>query len=368
MKIDSSNVALAADTKKSEARYKKETMQVATRNGALINIEREEGYIEDTVTISDEARTIINQNEANITTSIGQSGFSFDMNDYKSTQIEALTRMISMLTGKKLKFFTPSKMLQQSFTGEARRMEAQRMQMRLQGSMSGGGKSILGGGVVGINYQSTETRVEKETMNFAARGTVRTADGREIDFSASISMNREFVEKTNMSFQAGIMNAVDPLVINFDSAGTDLTETKFSFDLDCDGIEDSISFVGEGSGFLALDINGDGKINDGSELFGTQSGNGFADLAKYDDDGNGWIDENDAIYDKLRIWTKDKYGNDKLLALGVKGIGAIYLGSTQSDFTVKNSSNAALGQVRRTGIFLKENGEVGTIQHVDLMM
>ena len=41
-----------------------------------------------------------------------------------------------------------------------------------------------------------------------------------------------------------------------------------------------------GNAFLSLDKNSDGIINDGSELFGAASGNGFADLAKYDEDGN----------------------------------------------------------------------------------
>ncbi len=40
------------------------------------------------------------------------------------------------------------------------------------------------------------------------------------------------------------------------------------------------------------------KINDGSELFGTSSGDGFKDLATYDEDENGWIDENDSIFSK----------------------------------------------------------------------
>ena len=38
-------------------------------------------------------------------------------------------------------------------------------------------------------------------------------------------------------------------------------------------------------------------------------------------DGNGWIDEKDEIFNRLRIWTKDESGNDKLVALGVAGIG-----------------------------------------------
>ena len=71
------------------------------------------------------------------------------------------------------------------------------------------------------------------------------------------------------------------------------------------------------------DFNNDGIINDGKELFGPNSGNGFSDLANYDLDKNGWIDENDTIYDKLRIWTKDTEGNDYLLALAKESIWSI---------------------------------------------
>lgn len=364
MKIESSTVALAANTKKAETHYKRERMEVAHADGTTVTMTKEEGYIEDQVTLSDEVRSI--QQSASEAGRIGTTGFDFNMSDHEAAQIELLTRMIQALTGKKMKFVMPNEYMKDSFKSEASRMEAQRFALRLSGGSGNSGGSR--GGVIGVRYESSEIHAESETMNFAATGTIRTADGREIQFSAALSMNREFVERTDKSFQKGVMNVCDPLVINFDSAGTDLTDTKFSFDLDCDGINDSISFVGEGSGFLALDINGDGVINDGSELFGTRSGDGFADLAAYDQDGNGWIDENDDIYDKLRIWTKDKDGNDRLMALGAKGIGAIYLGSTKSDFTVKNANNDSLGLVRKTGIFLKENGGVGTVQHVDLCL
>ena len=60
-----------------------------------------------------------------------------------------------------------------------------------------------------------------------------------------------------------------------------------------DGRKDNISFVQPGSGFLAVDKNNDGKINNGKELFGPNTGNGFDELAKYDSDGNQWIDESD---------------------------------------------------------------------------
>lgn len=91
------------------------------------------------------------------------------------------------------------------------------------------------------------------------------------------------------------------------------------FDLDCDGKEEEISSLGKGSGFLALDKNGDGIINDGTELFGTKSGDGFADLAEYDEDGNGWIDEDDGIFSQLRIWTKNEKERMSLFPLRMQG-------------------------------------------------
>ena len=149
---------------------------------------------------------------------------------------------------------------------------------------------------------------------------------------------------------------IDPLVINLDIPSAKLTDQKSDFDLDADGKSENISFLSPGSGFIALDINDDGIINDGNELFGTKVGDGFYELSAYDADDNGWIDENDPIYEKLRIWTKDESDNDHLFALGQKGVGAIYLGNVSTDFGLKNSSNNTNGQIKKTGIYLNENG------------
>ena len=69
--------------------------------------------------------------------------------------------------------------------------------------------------------------------------------------------------------------------------------------------------------FLALDLNRNGTIDDGSELFGNftpqpppsdnQERNGFLALAEYDaleqgGNSNGYIDEKDAIFNQLSLW------------------------------------------------------------------
>lgn len=210
---------------------------------------------------------------------------------------------------------------------------------------------------------------EEEATSFSATGSVVTSDGRNISFNVQLELSRSFTEETSLITEETVSMLTDPLVINMDVSSAEVTDQKFLFDIDCDGTRDEISFVGEGSGFLALDKNGDGTINDGSELFGTTSQDGFRDLAAYDSDDNGWIDENDDIFSKLRIWTKDKDGNDKLITLKQGNVGAIYLGSAKTDFSLNNSeTNQQNGQIRKTGIYLKETGEAATIQHVDLAL
>jgi len=56
----------------------------------------------------------------------------------------------------------------------------------------------------------------------------------------------------------------------------------------------------------------------------------------------------------------------QMYTLQEKNIGALYLNAINTSFTIKNSQNETLGQVAESSIFVKENGEVGSIQRVDL--
>ncbi len=207
---------------------------------------------------------------------------------------------------------------------------------------------------------------EAEQTSFFSSGVVRTQDGREIEFSVSATMSRSFLSYSSASIDYVSASLVDPLIINLTDEGAQVSDQKFLFDIDADGTVDNISLLTRYCAFLALDKNQDGIINDGSELFGTKTGDGFAELSIFDMDNNGWIDENDEIFNHLRIWHKDESGNDELVALGVAGIGAIYLGSRETRFSlndvIRNKTN---GMIQKTGIYLKEDGTAGTIQHVD---
>lgn len=207
---------------------------------------------------------------------------------------------------------------------------------------------------------------EAEETAFSTEGTVVTADGRELSFNLSLSMSRSF-EQQYMASHEIMQEMCDPLVINLDTDIASVSDQKFLFDLDADGELDEISNLDAGSGYLALDLNGDGKINDGSELFGTKSGDGFRDLAKYDSDKNGWIDEADDIWSKLLIYSQGDDGKQQMYGLSEKGVGAIYLGNVDTDYSLNSAAtNRVNAAIRKTGIFLYENGTVGTVQHLDL--
>ncbi len=230
----------------------------------------------------------------------------------------------------------------------------------------------VGGSVGGITtevfgYEVEFVETEQETTAFSTVGTVKTADGRTINFNVDVEMSRSFTQYYKQQYQQTSVRVCDPLVINLDTDVAELSDQKFFFDLDADGVKDEISMLGRGSGYLALDKNGDGIINDGSELFGTASGDGFADLAKYDDDGDGWIDEDDAVWSQLKIWCKDENGNDVLYSLADKGVGAICLQKAATQFSLNSqATNETNGYIRSTGVFLYENGMAGTVQHVDV--
>lgn len=208
---------------------------------------------------------------------------------------------------------------------------------------------------------------EEESMSFQTDGTVVTDDGREISFHLNVSMSRSFSafyrqEKTEE------ISMCDPLIIQMDSSFSNLSDQSFFFDLDCDGTGEELSSLPSGTGFLALDKNRDEIINDGSELFGTGLLDSFSDLAQYDSDHNGWIDENDSVFSHLKIWTTDETGNSILYSLKDKKIGSLCLASAETNFTLRSeSSGSVTGAIRKSGVFLYEDGRAGSLHHLDMV-
>jgi len=212
-----------------------------------------------------------------------------------------------------------------------------------------------------LTYRLRSHESEKATLNIQAELTLD--NGRRVSVNLEQSMSRQLDLDVTLSAEQAA-KFIDPLVLNF-SGPVSLSDRRAEFDVDADGRTDSIAMFASNSAYLALDKNGDGQINDGRELFGALSGDGFADLAQYDDDGNGFIDAGDAVFSQLKLYTPGGPGGGSLRSLDSAGVEAIYTGSMNSPFSLTSASGEVLGQVRSTGFHVGSYG-ANTAQQIDL--
>lgn len=390
MKIVSSNIALQSDHSKKEQHYVAETLRV--RNGDNISVETQRTYLgqsenssQTKVSLSEKALQLLQNEQENANKNANENANANllrrsvqNNNAVQNNEIDApedpklllIRAIIEAITGKSIKFVGESAANQ---SDKANSTTPTMTNLANLANANGGEVIAVSSGntAFGLRYNSNEVIKENETTNFSASGIIKTADGKEIQFQCDLSMQRSFYMDNSTEIFMGAStdrkSLCDPLIINFAGTAAELKNTTFAFDLNADGSAENIQELAAGSAFLVLDKNKDGKINNGNEMFGTQSGDGFADLSVYDEDGNGWIDENDSVYNSLGVWNNSAYGG-KIRSLKEAGIGAIYLQNANTEFSIKDkTTNELQGQIRKTGIFLNEkNGNIGTIQHVDL--
>ena len=96
-----------------------------------------------------------------------------------------------------------------------------------------------------------------------------------------------------------------PLILDLDFNGIHLNslgESEVFFDLDSNGSAEKTSWISSADGFLALDKNNNGIIDDSNELFGSEYQDGFTILSLYDDNNDGVINAYDPVFDNLKLW------------------------------------------------------------------
>gem|GEM_PF-643894 len=154
-----------------------------------------------------------------------------------------------------------------------------------------------------------------------------------------------------------------PVVLDFLSVGRPMFSTMESsnvrFDLNGDGRTERTGWLAgyRDVGFLGLDMNGNGSIDSGSELFGeatvlNKSGkkarDGYAALAQYDSNKDGFIDSKDAVFSKLVVWfdrnQDGRTNSDEMVSLADTGVTKVALKHTR----LKDAERFVNGNEMRT--------------------
>ncbi|MGB4009139.1 MAG: hypothetical protein WBL79_11110 [Bacillota bacterium] len=332
------------------ARMRQESVseRVQVRIGPETRPSAATSLVRDHVSISDSARAALARADNSMSTDKSQAlkGIPTDeaSNDPK---IRTIKRIIELLTGIKIETIELSEVV--------RSRQTQTPQSMPEPEWS-------------IEYDREYSYHDFQYMSFEAEGWITTEDGEQIKFSLSLSMRHEesAYSATSIHIQNG--RKIDPIIVNLDGEAAQLSDELFEFDLNADGKTEMIPGLRRGSGFLVLDRNGDGIVNDGTELFGPSTGNGMNELAELDSDGNRWLDERDPAWTQLYIWTGGNPGDEPLVSLAEAGIGAIYLGSVGAQFQMKNSANRPVGELARMGLYVRQNKTVGTMEQIDLIV
>ncbi|WNJ88715.1 hypothetical protein [Bosea sp. 685] len=170
--------------------------------------------------------------------------------------------------------------------------------------------------------------------------------------------------------ESSLKRVIDPLVFDLDGDGISLISIDnannsiplIHFDYDNDGFAELTGWVSPNDGMLALDLNNNGTIDNGAELFGTPSRDGYEVLETYDTYRDGVIDAKDAIFADLKIWRDlDSDGitdAGELQTLAEAGITSISL--TRTDVQGTNA-----GHDRGfAGSFTRADGTTGSAETI----
>ncbi|MGX9083051.1 beta strand repeat-containing protein, partial [Mesorhizobium sp. 98Argb] len=168
-----------------------------------------------------------------------------------------------------------------------------------------------------------------------------------------------------------IGGSVDPIILDLNHNGFTFSDVSHGvqFDMNGDGTKEQLAWNTSKDGVLAVDLNHDGKIDDGNELFtpnfgGGHFASGAAALASLDSNHDGVIDHNDATFSSLLIW-KDANANGtsdagELSSLADNGVASI---STAAHPGVGEIDGQA---VTGNGTFQMTDGTSGNYIEVEL--
>lgn len=253
--------------------------------------------------------------------------------------IGTIKRLLEQLTGEELQGWVDPAELNRALNGTDNRAQPEQAQNQ---------------NATGVTIREWSYRYEAVSADFS--GSVALEDGSSFSWSMQFAMSYEefsYSERTEQPMK-------DPLVMSFNGRPVELSGQSSAFNL-TDNAK-SIQQLAQGQYYLAKDSNNNGTVDSGKELFGPTTGQGFAELATFDEDQNGLIDQQDPIWQSLWLWRPEEKG---LYSLKEMGVAALSVDSIATPFSLRHKDEVQ-GRLERSSIFITEDKDVGLLQQIDL--
>ncbi len=253
--------------------------------------------------------------------------------------IGTIKRLLEQLTGQELRGWVDPAELNRALNGSDNSAVAEQPQNQ---------------NATGVTIREWSYRYEAVSADFS--GSVALEDGSSFSWSMQFAMSYEefsYSQRTEQPMK-------DPLVMSFNGRPVELSGQSSAFNL-TDNAK-SIQQLAQGQYYLAKDSNNNGTVDSGKELFGPTTGQGFAELAAYDEDQNGLINEQDPIWQNLWLWRPEDKG---LYSLKELGVAALSVESVATPFNLRHKDEVR-GRLERSSIFITEDKDVGLLQQIDL--
>lgn len=253
--------------------------------------------------------------------------------------IGTIKRLLEQLTGEELQGWVDPAELNRALKGSS------------QGALPEQTENL---NATGVTIREWSYRYEAVSADFS--GSVALEDGSSFSWSLQFAMSYQefsYSQRTEQPMK-------DPLVMSFNGRPVELSGQSFAFNLSENA--QRIQQLAQGQYYLAKDTNNNGAVDSGQELFGPGTGQGFAELAAYDQDQNGLIDQQDPIWQSLWLWRPEHKG---LYSVKEMGVMALSVDSVATPFNLRHNHEIQ-GRLERSSVFITDDKDVGLLQQIDV--
>jgi hypothetical protein len=205
----------------------------------------------------------------------------------------------------------------------------------------------------------------EQHLDYQMQGQFNIND-KELSLNYNLSLSSKRTDYSKVEISAAALK--DPLLVQFGAQGLGNIIGQSSFAINQDNILDNLPIFSGDVGYLVYDKNNNQQADDGSELFGPKTGQGFAELAQLDSNKNGFIDVEDQQFEHLYLWqpSGENSQTEQWLSLKEAKIQAISLSAINTPFDFYDQQGEIQAQLRQSSFAISESGLGRGVHQVDV--